>query len=72
MKPIIFPFIISCLTYGDTFSGNVHHTPFVFNLYRIKSDIATRAPTGVFVDEGRVPASNLQLVRSPLGNGRAD
>jgi hypothetical protein len=72
MKPAIFPFVIACLVYGDTFSNNIHHTPVVVDMLKIKSSIPTRAGGAIFVDEGRVPFSNLEIVRSPFGAGRAD
>ena len=72
MRPAIFPLIIACIVYRGPVSLDYHHTPFVFNLIRVKSNIKNRDPILIFVDEGRVPASNLRLVLSPWGNGQAD
>jgi len=71
-RPMIFPYIIACVIYGSPFEGETHHTPIAFSLVRRHSDVEGRAPIGIFVDEGRVPVSNLLLVRDILHSGRAD
>jgi hypothetical protein len=72
---IIFTIIAACIVYQFHWASEAHHTPFLFNVRRVRGEKVPgriEGAPGIFVDEGHIPASDLQLFAFPAGIIPAD
>ena len=73
----IMPTILGTISYRMGFDTDVHQTGFLFEVRRSDKPRAVsaeknRAPSGIFPDEGDIPADEIRLVGSILDGGYAD